>query len=168
MLRLLPETPADRDEIEALYDLAFAPGRMALGSYRLRAGVAPIPALCRILRDDYDALVGAIRHWPVTLGEARLPALLLGPIAVHPTRQGEGLGALLVGETAETARALGWTRVVLVGDEAYYGRFGFSRALAAGLVLPGPVNPERCLARELVPGAMAGISGPVRRADAPA
>ena len=42
MYRIHPETPADTPEVEALYDLCFAPGRTALSSYRLRDGVAPV------------------------------------------------------------------------------------------------------------------------------
>ena len=75
-------------------DLAFAPGRAALSSYRLRDGVEPVAELCLVARDEYDALAGAIRYWPVRVGAAGHAALLLGPVAVHPTRQGEGLGAL--------------------------------------------------------------------------
>jgi len=71
MFRLLPEREADGDEVEALLDLAFAPGRTALSSYRLREGVPPAAGLCRIARDEYDALVGCIRYWPVRIGERR-------------------------------------------------------------------------------------------------
>jgi predicted N-acetyltransferase YhbS len=163
MFRLLPERPEDRDEVEQLLDLAFAPGRTALSSYSLREGVAPVGALCTLARDEYDALVGAVRVWPVRIGAEGAPALLLGPIAVHPTRQGEGLGALMMHATLEHAREMGWARVVLVGDEPYYRRFGFRRKLAEGLDFPRPVNPGRVLAAELVPGAMAGLSGPVLR-----
>ncbi len=168
MLRFLPETDADREAVETLLDLAFAPGRGALSSYQLREGVAPVAALCRIARDEWDAVVGAIRYWPVAVGAARAPALLLGPIAVHPTRQGEGIGARLMGETLEDARALGWERVILVGDEPYYARFGFSRAAAAALAFPKPVNPARVLGLALRPGAFDGLSGPVSRVDPPA
>ena len=70
MFRLLPERPHDLDEVEALYDLTFAPGRQALSSYRLREGVEPVAQLCRIARDEYDALAGAIRFWPVRIGDA--------------------------------------------------------------------------------------------------
>lgn len=161
MFRILPETPDDAFEVETLYDLCFAPGRTALSSYRLRDGVAPVADLCRIARDDYDALVAAIRYWPVRVGATGLPALLLGPVAVHPTRQGEGLAGLLIEGTLEAARAAGWTRVILVGDAAYYGRFGFLRA--EGLVFPPPTNPERVLARALVAGGMASVVGEVRR-----
>jgi len=163
MFRILPETPADSFEVEMLYDLAFAPGRTALSSYQLRKGVAPIGELATIARDEFDSVVGAIRYWPVRIGAAGDPALLLGPVATHPTRQGEGLGALLIMETLERARDLGWTRVVLVGDEPYYRRFGFSRQLAHRLNFPNPINLQRLLARELVDGSMEGIEGDVRR-----
>jgi len=157
------ERAEDAAEVEWLLDTAFAPGRTALSSYRLREGVEPVAELCLVARDEYDAVVGAIRHWPVRIGPEGAPALLLGPVAVHPTRQGEGLGAILIGEAMERAADLGWTRVLLVGDEPYYGRFGFRRGPAEGVEFPPPTNPARILARELVPGAMAGVAGRVRR-----
>ncbi len=163
MFRILRETPHDSAEVELLFDLAFAPGRTALSSYRLRDGVDPVRGLSLVARDEFDAVGGAIRYWPVRVGEAGTPALLLGPVAVHPTRQGEGLGALLISESLWRAVERGWTRVILVGDEPYYGRFGFSRAAALGLDYPPPTNPDRLLARALVPDAFDGVAGMVRR-----
>lgn len=163
MFRVLPETQDDSFEVEMLLDLAFAPGRTALSSYQLREGVAEIAELSTIVRDEYDSVVGAIRYWPVRIGEAGDSALLLGPIAIHPTRQGEGLGALLIMESLERARDMGWRRVVLVGDEPYYRRFGFTREMALALDFPKPVNLKRLLAKELVEGAMQAVSGMVSR-----
>ena len=88
-ITLTPEVPDDRWQVEALYDLCFAPGRSALSSYRLRDGVDPIAPLCLTARDGAGILAGAIRHWPVCV--AGHAVALLGPVAVHPTRQGEGL-----------------------------------------------------------------------------
>lgn len=163
MFRFLPERPEDTDEVEMLLDIAFAPGRTALSSYQLREGVDPIRALSRIVRDEFDAVVAAIRYWPVRIGDAGDPALLLGPVAVHPTRQGEGLGGLLITDTLERAAELGWMRVILVGDAPYYARFGFNRGLTLALDFPKPVNMERLLAKELVEGSMSKVSGMVRR-----
>ncbi|MEL6280645.1 MAG: N-acetyltransferase [Pseudomonadota bacterium] len=163
-LRVLKESPDDRDEVEALFDLAFAPGRTALSSYQLRDGVEPVSSLCLLARDDYNVVTGAIRYWPIEIGDEKTPAVLLGPVAVHPTRQGEGIGALLILESLEIAADLGWLRVVLIGDEPYYRRFGFRRALAEELRFPPPTNPNRILAVELGPDAMAGVKGDVRRA----
>ncbi|WP_424929624.1 GNAT family N-acetyltransferase [Amaricoccus tamworthensis] len=162
MFRLNSEKAVDLQEVEYLYDLAFAPGRTALSSYRLRDGVDPVEGLCLVARDEYDAVAGAIRYWPIRIGDAGHEALLLGPVAVHPTRQGEGLGAILVDESLRVAEHKGWSRVVLIGDEPYYRRFGFRRDVAPGLEFPPPTNPDRILARELVPGSFDGVSGMVR------
>ena len=198
------ERPEDGWEVEALFDLCFAPGREALSSYRLREGVAPVASLCLVLRDG-GAVAAAIRHRPVRIGpapaeggvggvaavcrgagpsaagtawsqltqprgaapggdnEAGVPALLLGPVAVHPTRQGEGLGAWLITESLERARALGWSRVMLVGDAPYYGRFGFARL--EGVEMPPPTNPDRVLGVALHPGAWEDVTGAVLRAS---
>lgn len=115
--------------------------------------------LCRIVRDETGILGGAIRYWPVRIGAKQ--ALLLGPVAVHPTAQGEGLGAALIRDTLERARALEWARVLLVGDEPYYRRFGFRKL--TGVEMPPPTNPERVLGLELHPGAWEGVTGEVAR-----
>ena len=156
---LSEEQPGDWWEVEGLLDLCFAPGRTFLSSYRLRDGVAPVKALCLVARDTYGILAGSIRYWPVTVGEK--PVLLLGPVSVHPTRQGEGLGALLIQESLEKAIRLGWERVLLVGDAPYYGRFGFTKL--EGVEMPPPTNPDRILGYELVDGAWAGVEGTVTR-----
>jgi predicted N-acetyltransferase YhbS len=156
---LCKETDADWWEVEALYDLCFAPGREALSSYRLRDGVPPVAELARIARDENGILGGAIRFWPIRVGQT--PALLLGPIAVHPTAQGEGLGAALIRDTLADAANQGWARVVLVGDLPYYQRFGFSRL--SGVEMPPPTNPARVLGLALREGAWDGITGQVTR-----
>jgi predicted N-acetyltransferase YhbS len=166
MFRLAPEKPEDLYEVEYLFDLAFAPGREALSSYRLRDGVDRIADLSLVARDATDGIAGAIRYWPVLIGETGHRALLLGPVAVHPTHQGEGLGASLIWESLERARQAGWTRVLLVGDAPYYRRFGFKRA--AGLEFPPPTNPDRLLAIELVEGGLVGVRGMVRKYEAAA
>ncbi|MDO5620077.1 MAG: N-acetyltransferase [Paracoccus sp. (in: a-proteobacteria)] len=158
---LCPETPKDTPEVEALYDLCFAPGRTALSSYRLRDGVPPVGPLCLLLRDAGGVLLAAIRYWPVRV--AGLPVLLLGPIAVHPTAQGEGLGAWLMRESLDRARGLAADRVLLVGDAPYYRRFGFTKL--DHVQMPPPTNPDRVLGLELTPGAWVDVSGPVERDD---
>lgn len=163
MYQLCPETPADLPEVEALYDLCFAPGRTALSSYRLRDGVPPVPGLCLILRNDLGTVVAAIRYWPVQVADK--PVLLLGPIAVHPTGQGEGLGAYLMRESLERARKMGWARVMLVGDAPYYSRFGFFRL--DDVEMPPPTNPDRVLGLELRPGAWVDVTGAVARGTRP-
>jgi len=160
LYRLEEETEDDWWEVEALYDLCFAPGRTALSSYRLRDGVPTVAALCLTLRDGDGTLAAAIRYWPVEVGGQ--DALLLGPVAVHPTRQGEGLGGLLINESLAEARRLGWERVMLVGDAPYYSRFGFHKL--EGVAMPPPTNPDRVLGLALKKGAWDGVAGAVTKA----
>ena len=159
MYEICPETTEDAPEVEALYDLCFAPGRTALSSYRLREGVPRVADLCLVLRDPGRAMLAAIRFWPVRVGGR--PVLLLGPIAVHPTAQGEGLGGLLMRDSLGRARRMGWGRVLLVGDAPYYSRFGFRRM--DDVVMPPPTNPDRVLGLELTPGAWVDVRGQVTR-----
>jgi predicted N-acetyltransferase YhbS len=154
-MELCDETTDDWWGVETLYDLTFAPGRKALSSYRLRDDVPPIAAFCRVVRSDDGVIGGAIRCWPIRIEDHS--ALLLGPVAVHPTRQGEGLGGLMIRDVLERAAPAGWPRVLLVGDAPYYARFGF-RPLN-GVVMPPPTNPNRILGH----GAWAGIRGRVRK-----
>ena len=160
MYQLEEETEADWWDVEALYDLCFSPGRTALSSYRLRDGVATVAALCLILRDAEGVLAAAIRYWPAEVGGE--DTLLLGPVAVHPIRQGEGLGGLLINESLVEARRLGWERVLLVGDAPYYRRFGFEKL--EGVEMPPPTNPERVLGISLKKGAWDGVRGFVTKA----
>ncbi|MEM1074999.1 MAG: N-acetyltransferase [Pseudomonadota bacterium] len=159
MYTLTEETPLDWHEVEALYDLCFAPGREALSSYRLRDNIPPVIGLSQVARDVDAILAGAIRYWPVCIAEQQ--ALLLGPVAVHPTRQGEGLAAELITKTLEIAREFGWARVLLVGDAPYYGRFGFKKL--DNVAMPPPTNPDRVLGYALKPGAWDGLNGAVER-----
>lgn len=164
MYQLEEETDADWWEVEALYDLCFAPGRTALSSYRLRDGVDKVAPLCLVLRDEAETLAAVIRYWPVQVGGKAV--LLLGPVAVHPTRQGEGLGGLLINESLAEAKRLGWERVMLVGDAPYYQRFGFRKL--QGVIMPPPTNPDRVLGLDLVRDAWEGVRGQVEKYTGPA
>lgn len=160
MIELRQENAEDWWEVEALYDLCFAPGREALSSYRLRDNIPPVPELSIIARDDDNILAGAIRYWPVKVAAQQV--LLLGPVAVHPTHQGEGLGGSLMRHSLEVARETGWARVMLVGDEPYYRRFGFTKL--DDVIMPPPTNPERVLGLELQAGAWQAVTGKVEKA----
>lgn len=157
MYHLAQETAEDWWEVEALYDLCFAPGREALSSYRLRDDVPAIAQLCLVARDADQTLAAAIRYWPVRVADR--DALLLGPIAVHPTRQGEGLGGFVIRESLAIALSLGWHRVLLIGDAPYYKRFGFEKI--DDVTLPPPTNPDRVLGHSLIKNAWDDVRGSV-------
>lgn len=160
MFRLTPESPDDFWEVEYLLDVAFGQGRASLSSYRLREGAEPVEELCFVARDNAGVVSGTIRYWPIAIGSEQFRSLLLGPIAVHPIMQGEGLGSLLIRHSLRVAVTTGWVRVVLIGDESYYGRFGFRNT--DRLEFPAPTDPARILAMPLVAGAFEGVSGTVQ------
>jgi predicted N-acetyltransferase YhbS len=124
-----------------------------------------VAALCLILRDADGILAAAIRYWPAEVAAENgfEDVLLLGPVAVHPTRQGEGLGGLLINQSLAEARRLGWERALLVGDAPYYSRFGFEKL--TGVKMPPPTNPERVLGLDLKAGAWDGVTGIVTKAS---
>ncbi len=161
--KIRPEKPADAATIETLVDLAFGYGRFAKTAYRLREGVAPDARLSFVAEDQAGTAVATIRFWPIAVGAAS--SLLLGPLAVHPKIRSSGIGSALMQKGLDTAKALGFETVVLVGDEAYYRRAGFTRLAKGQVTFPGPVDPERILAVALVPGAIEKLSGPIARAN---
>lgn len=158
-----PENGIDTQLIEDLLDQAFGLERRILTSYRLREGVSPIAELSYAAWQG-DVLVGSLRFWPITI-DRRWDALLLGPLAVDPAIRGQGCGIALMRAGLARATELGHERVILVGDEPYYARVGFARVLDDTLVMPGFVDPDRLLFRELVAGSMADVRGLVGRAE---
>jgi predicted N-acetyltransferase YhbS len=155
MLVIAPEGPLDGPPIEILLDLTFGLGRHRKTSYRYRTGVAPVQPLCLVAREGERRLVGAIRYWPVRLEQR--PALLLGPLAIDPERQGQGIGRALTTASLERAAALGWRLVFLVGDPAYYARHGFAVAPST-IVMPGE-DPARLQYRTLAGAALPPAGG---------
>jgi predicted N-acetyltransferase YhbS len=123
---------------------------------RLRDGRAPADGLA-FSAMRRGQLVGTVRLWHVSAGGT--PALVLGPLAVDPSCRGLGIGAALMRRALTSATARGHGAVILLGDAAYYARFGFSALEAAELSLPGPFERERLLGLELREGALDGASG---------
>ena len=149
----------DQPLIEQLLDIAFGIDRRVKTSYRLREGSAPADGLSLVVRDAEVGLAGSISFWPLVIGKTGTPALLLGPLVVHPKRQNLGVGLALMQEGLARAKARGHRFVILVGDAPYYARVGFQKLPEGQLILPGPVNPERFLYVELVQGALAEARG---------
>lgn len=153
-----PLTPADLPAVSRLHATVFGPGRFTRTAYRVREGASTISPYCRVAMLG-ERLIAAVRFTPITVG-GEGGALLLGPLAVDPEFAGQGFGKRLIGEAMEAARTDGVRLVLLVGDEPYYGRFGFRPVPPGQITLPGPVDPRRLLAAELVPGALARSRGP--------
>jgi predicted N-acetyltransferase YhbS len=157
MITIEPEPAGVAARIEYLLDRAFGPGRRRKTVQRLRDG--RLPALAFIAREG-AMLIGTIRLWNVRIG-GKWNALLLGPVAVDEAWRDRGVGDRLIRHSLRAAQAARHPAVLLVGDEAYYCRFGFRAAGLDAVTLPGPVDRRRFLALELMPGALAGARGPV-------
>jgi predicted N-acetyltransferase YhbS len=141
---------------EALLDACFGANRQLRTCQRLRDGRAPAEGLafCAVRKGK---LVGTVRLWHVSAGGTR--ALMLGPLAVDPCCRALGIGAALMNHALSAATARGHGAVILLGDAAYYARFGFSAAKTAELALPGPFERERLLGLELCERALDGARG---------
>ena len=99
----------------------------------------------------------------VTGNGTPVPVAALAPLGVRPARQRQGVGSALVAEALRCAREHGEVAVLVLGDPAFYGRFGFSPASPLGILPPHPVEyADAWMVTELVPGALASVSGTVR------
>ncbi len=145
--------------MERLLAESFGPGRFAKSAFRLREGVEAVANLGFVAIEEGE-LRGSVRFWPVLVGATA--ALLLGPLAVQQPQRGRGMGIDLMRRGIAEAQGSGWEVIILVGDEPYYSRVGFSR-LTQRLRFPGPVDPARVLGLDLKQGTLAGLSGEVRR-----
>ena len=150
------ERAADVAMREALLDASFGENRHGRTCQRLRDGRAPAAGLALAAVHE-GTLVGTVRLWHVSAGGR--PALVLGPLAVDPACRELGIGAALMNHALATAVARGHGAVILLGDAAYYERFGFSALKTAKLSLPGPFERERLLGLELRDGALDGAAG---------
>ena len=158
-LTILAETASDALPIERLHQRTFGPGRFVLSAYRLREHVDHLLDLSFTARIG-TLLVGSVRQLPICIGDTK--ALLLGPLTVEPPFRGRGVGRALLDRALREAKAKRHRLVLLVGDEAYYGRVGFRTIPKGNATMPGPVDYERLLVAELVDGAFAEVSGPIR------
>lgn len=175
MTTLIPLSQVEPALIERLLDRAFGPDRHHRTAYRIREGTHWLEALSFAALDEDEHLAGTIQLWPIALiDQARRahPMLMVGPVAVVPERQRQGLGKLLVLAALDAVERLsppgGALPQVMIGDPAYYGRFfGFSAAPTAGWHCPGPVERERLLVRSSNPAVLPreGTLGPWKRQD---
>jgi predicted N-acetyltransferase YhbS len=150
------ERASDIAAREALLDASFGTNRSTRTCQRLREGRAPAEGLA-FSAFRQGRLVGTVRLWHVNAGGT--PALVLGPLAVDLSCRKLGVGAALMLHALAAAKSRGHGAVILLGDAAYYSRFGFSARKTAELSLPGPFERDRLLGLELREGALQGAWG---------
>lgn len=121
------ENEGDADAIHALTAAAFqgkpfSDGTEAQVVDALRAAGALTISL---VAEDYDEIIGHVAFSPVTINGQQGGWYGLGPISVAPARQRRGIGSALIETGLSQLRDLGADGCVLLGDPAYYSRFGF-------------------------------------------
>ena len=157
---------------DELLDSTFGPDRTSRTAYRIREGLQRLDGLSFAALDDEDYLAGTIELWPVSLTDEdgkQYPMLMVGPVAVAPSRQNEGYGRALM------AAALGAIEgpakpenpalpQVLIGDPDYYDKWDFTAAPTGEWDTPGPVERHRLLVRCENPAVFPkrGMLGPWR------
>lgn len=165
--RLRSEDPADTGAVRRVLAAAFArpdvttPPEVGLVD-ELRGSAEWVPSLAMVAEHGGEvvgyALLTRVR---VRSDRNDAPALALGPVAVAPHRQRIGLGTAVVQAALDAAAELGERLVVVLGDPAYYRRFGFGRADRIGLTSPwsGLGEPWQALT---LPSAHSGTESPPR------
>ena len=139
--KIRPESPSDIPAIHALTKAAFLDAPYAAHTEQFivdalrEAGVLSIS----LVAEDQGILVGHVAISPVSISDGAAGWYGLGPISVAPERQRQGIGSRLMVEVLQRLRKKGASGCVLVGDPAFYGRFGFKPE--ERLDLPG-VSPE--------------------------
>lgn len=159
MIEIVPESPDHHAEaIEALYDRTFGPGHFAKTAERLREGNRSRPDLTRVAVSE-GSVIGVCRIWPIVVGEGRVPAVFVGPVAVDPDFQGQRLGLSVTGESLEACTEAGCRAAVIIGSPTYFGELGFSVVAPDRFSFPGPQDMARVMVRDLAGSAdeLAGV-----------
>lgn len=141
MIALRPERAGDEAAIFAVTEAAFTghPHSEGTEPHIVDALRADGDMVLSLLAEEDGAVLGHAAYSPAILSDGSKGWWVLGPIAVAPARQGEGIGRALVEEGTRRARRAGASGIVLLGDPALYARFGFVQNTP--ITLDGPLAP---------------------------
>jgi putative acetyltransferase len=152
-VRVRPEASGDVRAIYELQEAAFGRNDESLLIDRLRAEKG-FEAPMSLVADEDGALIGHVlfTHLQLAAGNRSLRAAALGPVGVHPDHQRKGVADRLVRYGLEYLKKEGYEAAVVLGDPAYYGRFGFSAQTATPIICS--YSGPHFMAIELRPGAL--------------
>lgn len=161
------ERPEDYSEIYELVKIAFQTAKVSNGKEQdfvnyLRASKDYVSQLALVVEEN-SKIIGQIMFTTTFIrsGDKKYQILLLAPVAVLVEHRGKGIGASLIIEGMKRAKDLGYQAVILVGDPAFYCRFGFKPTVDYGIRNTNNIPDEYVLACELIPSALAGIAGTI-------
>jgi len=159
------ENPSEFQDIYYLVKEAFQTAKVADGNEqdyvnKLREGSNYIPELALVAEED-GVIVGHIMLTKtyITAADSKFEALLLAPLSVALEYRNRGVGSKLVLESFELAKKLGYKAVFVVGDPAYYSRFGFKSIAFFAIKHDPPIPDPYVMAYGLAPGALFGVTG---------
>lgn len=160
--------PENKKDHQAIYDLvqsAFKTAKVSNGDEqnflsRLRESENYIPELALVAEEE-GKLIGHVMLTRTTIetDDGAFGLLLLAPLSVVLDRRGKGLGGGLLENVCARAKDMGHRAVALVGDPAYYQRFGFKTAIAFGIENTNGIPNQYVMVRELVPEALTRMKG---------
>lgn len=164
-IAIRPARPADAGDIDALLTACFP--RPAEAMLVKQLAIDGELVLVLLAQDEVNgALAGlvALSRMDVSAGGQPMPAVALAPVAVMPDYRRQGVAEALVLGAIERMREAGAALVFVLGEPAFYTRFGFSAALAEGYASPyaGPYF----MALAVQGSEPQGVRGPARHADA--
>ena len=168
MTILQPLETYDDAAIDDVLDQAFGADRHGRTAYKIRDSASWLPRFSYAVADASGRLIALLQSWPVALlGDDGIetPLIMVGPVAVLPSVQGEGLGRRLMDRLIADADAHADAPLMMIGDPEYYGRFwNFTADVTGGWHAPGPVEARRLLLRQVAPiaplPALSGMLGP--------
>lgn len=161
MITIRPQETEDAPQVRRVNEQAFGQRLEADLVEKLQEACSDALSL---VAEDAD-IVGHILFTPVTIegAEGQVVGMGLGPMAVLPGRQRQGIGSRLVERGLETLRQRGSPFVVVVGHPQYYPRFGFERASARGFASQWESIPDSAfMVLILDEQVMKEVSGTVR------
>lgn len=150
------EHPEDAEPVREILIAAFGRESEARLVERLRASGK---IACALVAEEKGRVLGHVAFSAIAIGEDRISALSMAPLSVMPAFQRLGIGSALASAGLERLRQEKQQRVLVLGDPAYYLRFGFVPAARFGLKCPFPAPEDAFMAIELQSGAFKGLSG---------
>lgn len=169
-MRIRTEQPKDYKAVEQLVKSAFETVEMSdqtehLLVQRLRQSNAYVPELSLVALSEDGEIIGHVLLSKITIG-AHTPSLALAPLSVDPDHQKQGIGRKLVEAALETAQQCGFQSVVVLGDPAYYQKFGFEMAEHYEIFGSDEVMNPYLMVRELNYNALQNKGGEVHYSEA--
>lgn len=128
--------------------------------------------ICSLVAEDEGRVVGHVLYSPATLvdegdppsvaGDGATAVAALGPVAVTPDHQRQGIGDALIRAGLDICRAQGYGLAIVLGHASYYPRFGFRPSRPLGIRWEHDAPEEAFMVMELAAGALDGARGVIR------